>query len=410
VKFPLRIAIRYIFTKRSFHFITVISIISLIGITIGVASLISVLSIFNGFRDFTEKQLIGFDPHIRITAKKGAWIENSDFLIKNILKINGIKYCIPSIQGRTVAVKSGNMQVFTLNSVHPEYLNKVSEISKTTVLGKFYLSSMGDLPTIALGVGVADRIKAMPGDTISLISPKLIESALRTFRINNPIKVIVSGLFQTNDKNFDNANAFTNAQIGTILFLPPPNSANTLDIKIYDIKSVEIIKSEILKILPVEFEVNTWYDLHKQLYEVIEFERLLAFLVMSLIVIIAVFNVLASLSMTVVEKKQDIGILKAIGAKDVDIRNIFVFQGSIIGVFSTILGVLLGLGFCYGQIYFEWFKLDGANFLISAIPVLVKWTDVVIISFFSLILSVLASIYPAKRAAKTVIIQSIHSE
>jgi lipoprotein-releasing system permease protein len=410
MKFPLRIAIRYIFTKRSFHFITVISFISLIGIAIGVAALISVLSIFNGFRDFTEKQLIGFDPHIRITAKEGAWIENADSTI-NIIKRNyEVKFCIPVIQGRTVAIKSGNMQVFTLSAVNPWQLATVSDISKTTALGTFYIGDLRGTPAIALGVGLADRIKALPGDTISLISPKLIESAVRTFRINNPIKAIVSGLFQTNDKNFDNIHAFTNEEVGRRLFSPPPYSATSIDIKLDDINQVQKVKSVIENKLPSNLEVFTWYDLHKQLYQIIDFERMLAFVVMSLIVIIAVFNVLASLAMTVVEKKQDIGILKAIGAKDSDIRDIFILQGSIIGLISTFLGVTLGLGFCFGQIHYSWFKLDGANFLISAIPVLVKWTDVIFISVFSLILSFLATIYPSKRASKTKIINSIHSE
>ncbi|MFH1052185.1 MAG: ABC transporter permease [bacterium] len=410
MKFPLRIAFRYIFTKRSFHFITVISVISIIGITIGVAALISVLSIFNGFRDFTEKQLIGFDPHLRINSESGAWLNNCDSLIETIKKLDEIKFCVPVIQGRTVAIKESNMQVFYLNSVNQNDLKSVSDIANTIVLGSFYIGKINGTPAIALGAGLADRIKALPGDTVSLISPKLIESSIKTFRISNPIKTIVSGIFQTNDKNFDNINAFTNEEVGQRLFAPPLNSAFSLDIKLYDINNVKKVKSKLQSILPEHLEVLTWFDLHKQLYQIIDFERMLAFVVMSLIVIIAVFNVLASLSMTVVEKKQDIGILKAIGAKDKDIQNIFVLQGTMIGIISTFFGVVLGLGFCFGQIHFNWFKLDGANFLISAIPVLVNWTDVLFISAFSLTLSVIASIYPAKRAAKTIIIQSIHSE
>ncbi|ROL61643.1 ABC transporter permease [Bacteroidetes/Chlorobi group bacterium ChocPot_Mid] len=410
MNFPLRIALRYIFTKRSFHFITVISVISLIGITIGVAALISVLSIFNGFRDFTEKQLIGFDPHIRIQAQQGAWIQNPDSLTHSLKKINEIKYISPLLQGRAVVIKSGNMQVFNLNSIDPASLNEVSDITKTTVLGTFYIGNINFSPAIALGAGLADRIKALPGDTISLISPTLIESSIRTFRLNNPVKAIVSAIFQTNDKNYDNLNAYTNLQTGKRLFNPPKNSVSTIDIKLFNINKTIEVKNQIEKKLPSDYSVNTWYDLHKQLYRIIDLERLLAFLVMSLIIIIAVFNVLASLSMTVVEKKQDIGILKALGAEDKDIRNIFIFQGSIIGFISTSLGVLLGLAFCYGQIYFSWFKLDGANFLISAIPVIVKTTDILIIALFALLLSICASIYPAKRASSTNIINSIHSE
>jgi len=281
MKFSLRIAIRYIFTKRSFHFITVISYISILGIAIGVAALISVMSIFNGFRDFTEKQLIGFDPHLRIYAKEGAWIENGDSLAKELEKIEEIKHCIPVLQGRTVAVKSGNMQVFTLTAVNQESLNSVSDIKQTTILGVFHLGNIEGTPTIALGVGLADRIKAMPGDTISLISPKIMESSIKSLRFAYPVKAIVSGLFQTNDKNFDNINGFSVREVGQRLFAPPANAAFSLDIKLHDIKHVNKVQEKLKFKFEENLEILTWFDLHKQLYEVIEFERLLAFLVMS---------------------------------------------------------------------------------------------------------------------------------
>ncbi|MFC2129860.1 FtsX-like permease family protein [Bacteroidota bacterium] len=410
MKYPLRIALRYIFTKRSFHFITVISIISIIGIVIGVAALISVMSIFNGFREFTEKQLIGFDPHLRISAKEGAWIYNTDSLMTDLTNINEIKQAVPIIRGRTIAINGNNMQVFSLNAVSYEQLSSVSDIANTTIAGTFYIGEINNLPSIVLGVGVANRISAMPGDTISLISPKLIESSIKTFRMNRPVKAIVTGIFQTNAKDFDNIHAFTTENVGRSLFVPPRNAAFSIDIKLDNINDVENAKAEIIKIIPPELEVFTWYDLHKQLYEIMDFERILAFIVMSLIIIIAVFNVLASLSMTVVEKRQDIGVLKAMGATDNDIQKIFVLQGTIIGFISTLLGIILGLGFCYGQMNYGWFKLDGANFLIASIPVVVNSLDVIIISFVSMLLSILAAIYPAKRAAKTIIINAIHSE
>src|SRR3989339_1694236 len=132
MKYQLRIALRYVFTKRSFHIITVISFISLVGIVIGVAALIAVLSIFNGFRDFTEQQLIGFDPHLRIIPKEKAWIQNSANIFAVTDKIKGIKNISPVIQGRIIGIKGNNMQVFTLNAIDYENLKGVSDISKKT--------------------------------------------------------------------------------------------------------------------------------------------------------------------------------------------------------------------------------------------------------------------------------------
>jgi lipoprotein-releasing system permease protein len=410
MKYTIKIALRYIFTKRSFHFINVISIISFIGIIIGVASLIAVMAIFNGFRSFTEKQLIGFDPHLRILPKNGNWINNSDSLINKIQIIHEVKNAIPILQGRTIGIKKNNMQVFTLNSISPKDLSKVSDISKTTIAGTFFLGKVNDLSTIVLGAGLADRIKALPGDTISLISPKLIESSIKRFGFPNTRMVFVSGLFQTNIREFDNTYAYSNQEIGTRLFLPPANSFNSIDIKLDNLKLLEKTKRKLSSVIPENLELMTWYDLHKQLYQIMDFERILAFIVMSLIIIIAVFNILASLSMTVVEKKRDIGILKSLGASNKEIMHIFMFQGSLIGLISTIMGVIIGLAFCYGQLKYGWFKLDSNNFLISAIPVNVQFIDVFFTALLSILLSSIVSIYPARRAAKINIVNSIHSE
>jgi len=410
MNFTFRIGFRYIFTKRSFHVITVISIISLIGIVIGVAALISVMSIFNGFREFTEKQLIGFDPHIRIIGKNGAWINESDSLLKQIDKISEIKSFAPSIQGRSIAINGNNMQVFTTNAIDENYLNKVSDIEKTIISGNFFTGFYNSIPSIVLGVGVADRLKVLPGDTITVISPKAIESSIKSFQIANPIKLIVSGLFQTNAKDFDNVHAFTDISIGKRLFKPPYNSISTIDIKLKNTDDVNKIKQKLELIVDEDSEVATWYELHKQLYDIMNFERNLAFVIISLIIIIAVFNVLASLTMTVVEKRKDIGILKAMGASKRQIRNIFIIQGTTIGIISTVIGTILGLAFCYGQIEFGWFKLGGANFLISAIPVSIDYYNVLSICIVSLVLSFVASIYPAKRASDTIVIEAIRNE
>ena len=250
MNYSLRIAIRYIFTKRSFHFITVISVISLCGIVIGVAALISVISIFNGFREFTEKQLIGFDPHLRITANKSAWINNSERLISTIMKIESIVSAVPIIQGRTIAINGNNMQVFTLNCVEPLKLKSVSGISDKIMMGSFYLGSVNNLQSIVLGAGVADRLKVLPGDTISLISPRIIESSIKQFRMNNPIRTIVTGIFQTNAKDFDNIYAYANDNIGKELFGVPFNSVSSIDIKINNIDELEKVKKSLMSSIP----------------------------------------------------------------------------------------------------------------------------------------------------------------
>lgn len=410
MKLPLRIALRYIFTKRTFHFITVISIISIIGIVIGVAALISVMSIFNGFREFTEKQLIGYDPHIRLISTKSSTINNYDSILTKIKTINNIRFAIPVNEGRIVAINESNMQVINLLSIDSNDKNKTSNIAQTIISGSFYLDKYYDFSTIVLGAGIADRLKALPGDTLSLMSAKMIESSIKSFSRKRPISVIVSGIFQTNNQTYDNLYAYTANNIGNKLFKTRPNNCTSIDIKLNSISNLSNVKSLLVKILGPDIGILTWYDLHKDLYEVMDLERILAFVILSLIVFIAVFNIFASLSMIVVEKRQDIGVLKSIGASQSLIKNIFVLQGLTIGLISTGLGTLLGLAFCYAQMKFGLFSMDGSNFLINAIPISIHFFDISLIVIFSISLSFLATIYPSKRAAKTLIIESIREE
>jgi len=409
-KLALRIAVRYIFTVRSFHFITVVSTISIIGIVVGVAAIICVTSIFNGFREFAEQQLIGFDPHIRITAKEGAWLHDSDSLLNKIKKIKEIKAASSALEGRVVALKSNSMNVITLNAVKEEEINSVSGISSMLIIGKFDISRYGDISGIVIGSGLADRLKALLGDTISLVSPQMIEYAVRTFTEPIQTKARITGIFQTNSKEYDEYFAFSSYKAGVELFKPPLGSVFRIDIKLNSLKELEKVKAELRNVIPNNASLHTWYDLHKELYNIMQFERYVSFIILSLIIIIAAFNVLASLSMTVVEKRADIGVLKAMGATNKFIQKIYLMEGLLIGIISTTIGTVLGLGLCFAQIKYALFRLDTSKFIINSIPVSIHTSDVVLVCLLSLFLSISAAIYPAKRASSTIITQAIREE
>lgn len=409
-KLALRIAVRYIFTTRSFHFITVVSTISIIGIVVGVAAIICVTSIFNGFREFAEQQLIGFDPHIRITANEGAWLNNTDSLSNKIKNIKGIEALSSGLQGRIIALKNKSMNVITLNAVKEDEINTVSGISKMMIIGKFDISQIDGIPGIVIGSGLADRLKVLTGDTISLVSPKMIEYSVRSFSQPVQVRTKVTGIFQTNSKEYDEYYAFTSYNAGVGLFKPPPGSSLTIDIKLKSLSKLDKVKTELGEILSKDVTINTWYDLHKELYNIMQFERYVSFIILSLIIIIAAFNVLASLSMTVVEKRADIGALKAMGATSKFIQKIYMLEGLIIGIISTSIGTILGLGLCIAQLKFGLFSLDTSKFIIDAIPVSIYASDVILVCLLSLLLSISAAIYPAKRASSTVITEALREE
>lgn len=395
---------------RSFHFITVVSTISIIGIVVGIAAIICVTSIFNGFREFAEQQLIGFDPHIRIVANEGAWLHNTDSILKKIRKLSEVKAASSGLQGRIIALKNNSMNVITLNAVKREEINSVSGIANMLIIGRFDITERDELPGIVIGSGLADRLKVLTGDTVSLVSPKMIEYAARSFTEPVQVRTRVTGIFQTNAKEYDDYYAYTSYFPGVELFSPPKGSALTVDIKLKSLYDLEKVKSKLKEIINKDAKILTWYDLHKELYNIMQFERYVSFIILSLIIVIAAFNVLASLSMTVVEKRADIGVLKAIGATSKLIQKIYLMEGLLIGIISTFTGVIIGLGLCLAQIKYSLFRLDTSKFIINAIPVSIHATDIILVSILSLFLSITAAIYPARRASKTIITEAIREE
>ncbi|MFN8358972.1 MAG: ABC transporter permease [Candidatus Kapaibacterium sp.] len=402
---PLRFAFRYLKTnRRNVNFISIISGISLLGIAVGVASLICVMSIFNGFRDLLQSMLIGYDPHIRVTAP--ATLGDSS-LLSLIRAQSDVKAASDVVQGRVVVIKGANSQVFMLNGVKREEIDGVSGVKDALSFGKFEIRTIDNFYHVVIGTGVADKLRAMPGDTLTLLSPSEIESAAVGFYRPKGLTAIVAGVFQSNAKEYDQFYFYGSQELGRKLFSP---KNIFIDIRLHDLQHVQSTAQKLTSLLPKGVQVETWFDLHKELYGIMQFERLVSFSIISIIVLVAVFNILASLSMSVVQKQRDIALLKAIGATNRLIRNIFLAEGVIIGLIAVSAGVALGLGLCLGQQQYGWFGLDRSKYIISAIPVSVYSSDVLIVCALALLLCFGATIYPAQRAATTLISRALREQ
>lgn len=405
----LRFALRYMRTsRRSVNFITIISGISLLGIAVGVAALICVMSIFNGFRDLLQSMLIGFDPHIRITATADPKTHQIDTSLLTLLRSKQeVEAASVILQGRIIMIKGANSQVFMLNSVNHTEIDRVSGVKASVNFGVFDVSKKNNFYHVVLGTGVADKLRAMPGDTLTLLSPIEIEQAASGFYKPNGITAIVSGIFQSNAKEYDQFYTYGSQELGKKLF---SSRSYFIDVRLHSLDKVQDFAKDIAASLPANTHIETWFDLHKELYGVMQFERIVSFSIISIIVLVAVFNILASLTMTVVQKRHDIALLKAIGATDKLVRNIFLTEGILIGVIAVGGGVILGLGLCYGQQQYGWFGLDRSKFIISAIPVSIYTGDVVMVCIVALLLCFGATIYPARRAARMAISQSLREQ
>ncbi len=409
MKLPLRIALRYLFSIRKFHFITFITFISIIGIVIGVAALIIVMSIFNGFGEFTEQQLIGIDPHIRIIPKTGVWLNNYNEVLNDLKSYGGIKAYAPVVNGRMIITTGDNMKVVQLFGFDTHNYSTVSGLNKSVINGSFVIDDNKEGKSIVLGAGLAYGLKVNVESEVQVMSFKRVESSILAMSGRAGMRMNVRGVFSTNNPEYDDTYGITSIQNAAMLLNAPANAISNIDILLDDVGKSEEVKKVLVNKYP-QFTILTWYDLHRELYTILKLERLAVFVILSLIIIIAVFNILASLSMTVVEKRPDIGVLKALGASNHFIRKTYLQLGLMIGLISTGIGTFIGLGFCYGQIHYSWIKLNSAQYLIKSLPLTIVWTDVLLVIAVSLGFSFLATLYPSKRAAAVPVIEAIREE
>lgn len=403
------IAKRYLFSKRKINFITIISIISIVGVTIGVAAMIIVLSVFNGFNQKVTSILVGFDPHVRIEAKNSKYLENPDGITQTLMN-NGVQNISPYILSKGMLATEEVNKVLLIKGVDEETIDKVSGIRKYTKYGSFNLEDDGDYGRIILGFALANSLKVFIHDTLTLLSPVGIEYSLTQFIEPITKKFIVTGIYDSDNRDYDSKYAYISIANAQDLFRYD-NNVSGIEAKIGNIDDSEELKQKLESVLDTNsLSVMTWYDLHKDFYSILKIERWIAFIILSLIIAVASFNILGSLTMTVIEKKRDIGILKAMGATDKTIMRIFMFEGIVVGLIGMVVGSFIGFITVMAQLYFKIYKLDTSVYKIDSLPVDLRLTDFIFVPLAALLLCYLAALYPSKRAASLKPVESIRWE
>ncbi|MCX7798629.1 MAG: ABC transporter permease [Melioribacter sp.] len=406
----LFIAKRYLRAKHKLNLITIISFLSTIGIAIGVAALIIVLSVFNGFSSLVTSILISFDPHIRISIIDDRGFSKINELETLLKKIPELKTFYPYAEGKSILVNKRSYEIITIKGIPISLKDEDWGIATKIISGKFDLRKDKNSEKIILSLPLALRLSARIGDTIYVTSAYNIEKTITSLSFPTTKKFVISGLFETNNRDYDISYGFISLESAQKLF-GLKNSFTGYELRLNKIENSVNIKKELQKKISGElFSINTWYDLHKDLYSVMTIERWSAYILLSLIIAVATFNIFASLTMTVLEKKKDIGILRSLGLGKKSILKIFIFEGVLVGVIGTVIGIIIGLLVCYLQIKYNFYPLDPTKYIIDAMPVKIQLSDIIAVGLMSMLLTFLASLYPAKRAVKTIIIDSIKYE
>jgi lipoprotein-releasing system permease protein len=404
------IAKRYLLSKHKINFITIISLISIAGITLGVAALIVVLSVFNGFGSLVTSYLMNFDPHLRVEYKVDTDSQDNNQLVSVLKETPDLKAFAPFVSGKVLAISNGITQVVALKGIQFSTSEAIYGIKESTFLGTSVLNKNDITPGVIIGLRLADKLQTLINDTITVVSPAGIEKVITQFGMPNTQKFVVRGIFNSKNNEYDEGLMFTNLDIAQSL-LGYKKSYQGYEIKLNhadnSFKAKSFLENKLNQSI---FEINTWYDFHRELYSVMQIERWVAYILLSLIIAVATFNILGSLSMSVVEKKRDIGILKSMGAKEDSILKIFMYEGLMVGLIGTFLGLLLGYFICFLQLEYKIYPLDPTQYKIDALPMQLRFLDFFVVTGASVLLSFIASLIPAKRAAKVDALQAIKWE
>jgi lipoprotein-releasing system permease protein len=407
--FEYFIAKKYIRSKNKLNFISFISIISTLGVTIGVAALIIVLSVFNGFGSLVTKMLINFDPHLRIISLSENQNNYTD-IEKYLSKSEEVKSFAPYAEGKVILIKKNATEILNIKGISLSDSGSTNRLKTTIRFGKFSLSKENNIDKIILSLPIANRLSSRIGDTIYATSANQLKKSISRMSIPQTKRLIVSGIYEISNKEYSMEYTFCSIECAQQL-LNIKNHISGIEVLLNNLDESESVKDKLLSQFKNDkLDISTWYDMHKDLYRVMLIERWAAYLLLSLIIAVAVFNILSSLTMSVYEKKKDIGILRSMGTTENSIKKIFMFEGILIGVIGTLAGLAIGLFVCYLQINYNIYPLDASKFIIDTLPVEIRISDIFAVSIMSLTLSYFASKYPANKALKTKIIDAIKWE
>lgn len=393
------IASRYLTSRKGVSLVSTLTIISISGITIGTALLIIVLSIFNGFFDVVKNLLLRYDPDIRIESTSERIFTRNFELEEKLSEIPQIITLAPFIEGKSLLAHQGSAEkVVIVRGIDSESFFKVVNLDEELDESERNLGVVRRMPGILLGQQLQSQLGIALEDRVSLLSAEGIRRAVTSFSGPRYYTFDVRGSFYL-QQIYEGSIVFVDMEAAQRLF-NRRNGLSGYDIKLADHESADEIKETIQSIMGPDYTISTWYDLQKPLYDVMNIEKWSAYFILMIIVFVAVLNIVGSLTMIVIQKSRDIGILMSFGYSKLQIRRIFLRQGIIIGLLGCGIGGSIGLFFSWLQQKYGLIKLIGSeSFIISAYPVSISPVDVTLVLVGSLVLCLIASWYPASRAS-----------
>jgi lipoprotein-releasing system permease protein len=408
MKFEVFVALRYLRAKRKQTMVSVISTISIVGMTAGVMALVIALALSTGFKEDIQSKIIGATSAVNLLRIDGTCILDPQDLLSRIGTVPRVTGSAPAIFNPVFIASAARNQGATLKGVDPDHEGEVSDFfsrilaENPRALDKPPLPADQDQPlpaeSILIGKEMARALGVKVGDTLKVFYPVGRMTPLGMTASEKRLRI--AAIFESGLWDIDANWAYINIDSARRLFSYPPDSVSVIQFKISDLENAEAIADDIRTRSGAGFITTTWIELNKPLFSALKLEKLVLFLTIGLIVFVASLNIVTTLIMMVLEKQGDIAILTAMGATAKTIQRVFMLQGVIIGLIGTVFGNVLGLGTSWVLNTYKLIKLEPEIYSIPFVPFHIRIWDSILVSATALLISYLATIYPARSAAK----------
>lgn len=399
MSFPLFVAKRYLLARRKQAFISVISLISVLGVALGVASLIVVLGVMNGFSEDLRSKILGVNAHVLVSTI-GQGLDDYRAVERKVAELPGVAGVTPFIYSEVMVSSTSGVKGVVLRGIDPAGADRVLTISRDMEAG-----SLADLavpdgpPRIIVGRELADRLSLRKDSLVNLLSPTGRQTAagftpkVSIFR--------VAGIFKTGIFEYDASLAYVTIPAAQELLGYKADLVTGLELKVRDVERAEVVAAAVKEGLGgFPLYVRHWKEMNANLFAALKLEKTAMAVILVMIVLVGSFSIITTLVMLVMEKTRDIAILRSMGASAAEIRNIFMYQGMIIGALGTGLGFALGLAVCWLLQKYQFIELPHGVYSLDRLPVLLHWLDLALIGVSAFALCFLATLYPARQAAR----------
>lgn len=397
MKTAVLIAWRYLFSKKSHNAINIVAGISAAGVGVATMALVCVLSVLNGFNQLIENMFSAFDPDIRIEAVEGKTLRTDS--LKNALDLQELEVVAYTIEENALVKFSNKQLPATIKGVDTCF-NQLTDIDSIMFDGTFQTFD-GAFERCVPGVGLASKMGITPYfiDPVRIYAPKKGKqiNLVRPDRSFNEASTFISGIFAVQQAQYDDAYMIVSLNLARELFGYDDNEATAIEIKLKNKTDYKETKRKIKDSLGNDYKVLDRYEQQADFFRIVKIEKWITFFLLTFILLIATFNIIGSLSMLIIEKKEDIKILQSMGASPTFIHRIFLMEGWLVSALGAIVGLISGVLICLGQQQFGWLKM-GAGYIIEAYPVHVQMGDLMLIIITVWTLGFIAAFYPGKKA------------